>query len=359
MSQLDAPKINYLTMIDPHRIEIYWNQNVHHASIQSNYSIWNKNQPLSLLTVRKDHDDDWNTRPTYEPFRKRVTLYLQEPVDQSALNQLTVRINGTITNDYSERADTNVTYIVNDWHDYYTFFTRASSGILIKSNDKVSSKAHAIAKDIIDIQLSKLSEVTSALIKSHADLAIYSTDEYAYDIPEHRGGALVLDRPVEGFGGCIGNPTTSISEQNILRLTSGIHQTKYINECILVHEFGHAIHLLGINHLTDATLSLHFKKCYQHAKSENLWPNTYLIQNYEEYFATLSTIWFNVMAESKTGTWDGTRGPINTRSELQTYDSMAYDFFASIYPKISLSYPWDKSPVFFPNNESRLEITKL
>lgn len=51
-----------------------------------------------------------------------------------------------------------------------------------------------------------------------AELAIYPLGEDAYDIPEHRVGCLYMHRHVEGYGGVIENPVSSISEANVLRI---------------------------------------------------------------------------------------------------------------------------------------------
>ena len=98
-------------------------------------------------------------------------------------------------------------------------------------------------------------------------------------------------------------PTTSISETNVLHILEGPYTTRYKHECILVHEFAHAVHLIGINYMKDTSLADEFRNLYAQAKADGLWPNTYAISNYEEYFATLSTVWFNVMEEGTNGTW--------------------------------------------------------
>lgn len=80
------------------------------------------------------------------------------------------------------------------------------------------------------------------MISLGARVAIYGPHEDVYDIPEHHGSARIMDRPVKGYGGMIGDPVTSISAANIERITVGMHQTRYPNESILAHEFGRAIH---------------------------------------------------------------------------------------------------------------------
>ena len=143
-----------------------------------------------------------------------------------------------------------------------------------------------------------------------------------------------------GYGGEMTNPASSISEANVIRLRTGRYATSYPNEMILVHEFGHAIHLVGMNGLKDQTLADMIRKVYQHASDNGLWPDTYAISNYEEYFATLSTVWFNVMQEGVDGRLDGIRGPVNTREELKVYDPEGYELMKHIYPEKTLPEPW-------------------
>jgi hypothetical protein len=189
--------------------------------------------------------------------------------------------------------------------------------------------------------LEKIPDVNAELVRREAEVAVFGFKENAYDIPEHRMGYLLAIRHVAGYGGEMENPMSSISEANVIRLRSGRYATSYPHEMILVHEFGHAIHLVGINGIQDRTLASRIERAYQHAKDKGLWPDTYAISNYEEYFATLGTIWFNVMQEGVDGCWDGIRGPVNTREELRVYDSEGYELMKSIYSEKSLPEPWN------------------
>lgn len=202
-----------------------------------------------------------------------------------------------------------------------------------------------MAADLIDTMMSESPRIAPNMISLGARVAIYGPHEDVYDIPEHHGSARIMDRPLKGYGGMIGDPVTSISAANIERITVGMHQTRYPDESILAHEFGHAIHLLGINRLEDQSLAHRIQAAYSHAMEAGLWPRTYLIGNIEEYFATFTSMWFNVMAESADDTWDGVRGPLNARNELHEHDPIGYDLLADIYPQTALPYPWDTNAV--------------
>lgn len=353
MSHIDNPKIIFCQVIDPFRIEIFWNQDVIHANDPDNYTL---RLDHSEFPIFKNDHAEWNEMNVYEPFKKKTTLVTASPINKAYLGRLTLTLNPNIKNSSNLHINNNEIYSINNWHMYYTKFSNCLCGIPIKSSEKVSYYAHHLTANIVDTMLSKVPQVTNKLLENGADISIYGLEEDVYDIPEHRGGAVIMQRPVEGYGGMPSNPTTSISAQNVLRVSEGLHQTRNLNESILVHEFSHAIHLLGINLLPDKKLSSEIVTAYEHAKNNKLWPNTYLISNYEEYFATLSTIWFNVMAESASGKWDGVRGPINTRSELKEYDSLGYQMLEKIYPKNVLPYPWNNNLVI---NDYTGNIDKL
>ncbi len=111
------------------------------------------------------------------------------------------------------------------------------------------------------------------------------------------------------------------------------------------------MHLLGVDSIPE--LKEEFDAVYASAKQKNLWPNSYAISNREEYFATCTAIWFNVMSESADGSWDGVRGPVNTREELKAYDVDMYNFLAKIYPETeAVSDAWADVPDnFHPGEE--------
>ncbi|MBI0105190.1 hypothetical protein [Bifidobacterium polysaccharolyticum] len=342
MPHTNPPRVIFSQMIDSRRIELYWDQEVKGAADPRHFRLSLDGHPLPLM---ERTDVEWNLLNVYEPIKKRSTLITREPLDFTVLGRLIIRADAAIVNRQGQHADPEVEIVVNNWHYQYTQFTNCRCGIPIESSDDVKHHTRLLAADLIDTMLSASPQVAQTMITEGARVAIYGLHEDVYDIPEHRGGAQIMDRPVEGYGGMIGDPITSISAANIERITEGVHQTRYPNESILAHEFGHAIHLLGINRLEDQSLAHRIQAAYSHAQETGLWPHTYLMGNIEEYFATLTSMWFNVMAESADDNWDGVRGPLNTRNELREYDPTGYDLLADIYPQTALPYPWNTNPV--------------
>lgn len=327
-----------ISMIDGRRFEIYWNQEVINGGLTENYEVMIQGKVCQLF--RWTEDLEWNYGTVYQKDEKRTTICLKEELDMSLLEKVRVRVRGSISSKDGTRVDERKLYPVT-YEPYYVRFTTCDCGIVIKSGASVSMQVHEKAMEIIDIMMQKLPEAAKVMVENHTEVAIYGEGETAYSIPEHRMGYLVMHRPVEGYGAVIENPVVSISEVNVMRLLDGTYQTRYRHELILAHEFSHGIHLIGLEHVKDKNLANRFRCIYQHAKDMGKWPKTYAISNYEEYFATLTTIWFNVMEESPDGTWNGTRGPVNTREELKQYDPEAFDFFRQIYPETVFPVPWD------------------
>ncbi|WP_200801333.1 hypothetical protein [Clostridium sp. Marseille-P2415] len=337
---LNTPKIIRAVLIDDRRIELYWNTQIQGAYDERSFAVRYHGEIRKLTHWTKDKEWDYGT--VYQKESMRTTLCLEEPVNPALAGKLTVQVTGNMADLMDCPVNREIIYQVT-YEAYYTQFLICGSGVTVKAGKTVSQKTMKLAASIIDIMLEKIPEAAEVLVKKKAELAIFGLKENAYDIPEHRQGYLLATRPVAGFGGDKNNPVSSISEANVIRLRSGRYATRYSHEMILVHEYGHAIHLVGINALEDRSLAEQVKNAYKHAKDSGLWPHTYAISNYEEYFATLGTVWFNVMQEGVDGRWDGIRGPVNTREELYIYDPEGYELMKRIYPEKTLPAPWNNN----------------
>ncbi len=233
---------------------------------------------------------------------------------------------------------------------YYKYSYTAKCGIPVYGSRALIDGENTVkrAAEIVDAMLSESPEVSAQMVSVGAKLVIFGKGEHAYYIPEHRDGYDKSMLYVEGFGGY----TCSITEANVWHWHDGnpspidkSYKTAYVNENILVHEFGHGVKIAGLDTMADQSLAAEFQMVYRHAKASGLWPDSYAISNSDEFFATLSAIWFNVMNESYgNDEWDGVRGPINTREELYNYDPVSYNFFAKLYPYENLDGAWTPVP---------------
>ena len=146
--------------------------------------------------------------------------------------------------------------------------------------------------------------VLKAMTDIGTRVGVMARYEGTTDIPEHahlaRDTSLNWDLRARGLGGTKWLPLTTCAEENIL----GYQIDKYHAEDILVHEFAHSIHLIGI--LT-------------------VYPDFI-----EEYWAEGVQDWFNVNAEVPKP--DGKHNQVNTRKELKAYDRGLYDILSEFFP---------------------------
>jgi alpha-glucosidase len=164
-------------------------------------------------------------------------------------------------------------------------------------------------------------------------VAIMARYEGTTDLPEHHylinDTALNWDLRARGLGGTIEEPLTSCAEENIL----AYQIDKYHAEDILIHEFAHAIHCIGIIQV-DSTFDDRLQKLYEQAKARGILAGTYRETDRMEYFAEGVQDWFNVNAEMPHT--DGKHNWCNTREELQVFDPDLYNLIAEFFPKTQL-----------------------
>lgn len=330
------PKIIKARMIDERRIELYWDTQVRNADEEKYFKVEQSGKLLKLTHWKKT--DTWDYGTVYQKEHMRTTICLEQPV--STAEQITVTPDPEIS-DYMDHTYGTQEPVILHFEPYYTQYFQADCGIKIKAGEQVQYSTMEKAAAIVDIMVKKIPKTCEVMKRAGVEIAVYGLLESAYDIPEHRMGYLLATRHVEGFGGTAEAPVSSVSEANVIRLRSGRYATMYRNEMILVHEFAHAIHLVGFQIQKGEGFYERVNQAYEHALTENLWGDTYAISNFEEYFATLSTIWFNVMQEGVDGKWDGIRGPVNTRSELKIYDPYGWKLMNDIYPDSELPVPWN------------------
>ena len=324
-------------LIDGRRIELWWERQMRGADDVRSFSVTLDGRELALVNWTPGMP--WSHGTLYQKERIRTTISLCEPIDVSRASDLRVSVTGDVSDLWGRSAAGLVATPV--YEPYYTQFLTSRDGIKVKASPEVQPLALEIVRDIVDIMLERLPEVAEHLRSIGAECMVFALGLDAYDVPEHRMGYLLSQRDVPGLGGDHDNPYASVAEANVIRLLSGRYTTRYHNELVFVHEFAHSIHQAGMDYLDDKTYARRVRWTYDNAVKQGLWPKTYGILDFSEYFATLSSIWFNAQAEGINGDWDGIRGPVNTRDELRVYDPEGYAFMADIYPEKWLPFPWD------------------
>jgi hypothetical protein len=193
-----------------------------------------------------------------------------------------------------------------------TFYKKHISvnGIPVVSSEKVPDAALIQTVKTVKFMLAKIPDVTTN-IPEHSDLNIA--------FPETN-----WDTRARGLGPTLIRPAVSCAEENVL----AYQNDPYKGEDILIHEFTHAIHQLGISFI-DPEFDQQLNRIFNLAKAEGLWKNTYAMSNASEYFAEGVQSWFNVNQEKFPS--DGIHNEINTRKELKEYDPRLYQLISKYF----------------------------
>ena len=123
--------------------------------------------------------------------------------------------------------------------------------------------------------------------------------------------------------------SSSCGEENILALPSD----KYVGENILIHEFSHLIHQLGIEE-TDPTFDARLCALLEEAKKNGLWDNTYALSDKYEYFAEATQSFFNCNRYADPA--NGVHNNVSRRSRLKDYDPKMYDLLKEYFYEIDI-----------------------
>ncbi len=209
------------------------------------------------------------------------------------------------------------------------------NGIHIMSSNKVPDSAFEKACEIIDFMTKGLPEkVHNQMVKMNARIGIMARYEGTTDIPEHAYLAsdttLNWDLRARGLGGDMELSLTTCAEENLLCYQID----KYHAEDITIHEFAHAIHLIGIAP-TDTTFNTLLENTYKKALADGKYKGTYAATNFLEYWAEGVQDWFNVNAEVEHP--DGKHNWVNTREDLKKYDPDLYEIISCYFSDFEAS----------------------
>lgn len=218
---------------------------------------------------------------------------------------------------------------------FYKKYVNAD-GIPVVSSINVNDSALIRASKVIAQVLSKREDVKKAMIAKGCKVMIIGEKEEVCDIPEY---AEICDTPeniaywnkrARGFGGAPEHDfSASCGEENVICLPGD----RYKGESILVHEFAHIIHMVGIVGV-NPKFDNELETLLQKAIEKGLWKDTYAVSNKEEYFAEAVQSFFNCNKYSEEP--NGVHNSINTREKLKSYDLDMYNLLLQYFPEIEL-----------------------
>jgi hypothetical protein len=209
------------------------------------------------------------------------------------------------------------------------------NGIPIISSHRVPDEAvFAACKTIFFMTNDLPAEVVAQMVKVGVRVAIMARYEGTTDIPEHAHLAadtsINWDLRARGLGGDMELPLTSCAEENLLCYQID----KYHAEDILIHEFAHTIHLVGILQI-DTTFNSKLEILLKQAVAKGKYADTYAKTDIYEYWAEGVQDWFNVNAEVPRA--DGKHNRLNTRNELRKYDPDLYKLIGKYFSEFKES----------------------
>lgn len=200
----------------------------------------------------------------------------------------------------------------------------------IVASEKVADAAVLESAAIVRGMLSGREDIFKSMAQAHIRLAVMATSERTCDIPEHSDltSKFFWNKRARGLGATHERPAVSCAEENVLCCKGDPYST----ENILVHEFAHAIHLMGMETL-DPTFDKRLKACYDAAMTDGKWKGKYAAENHSEYWAEAVQSWFGTNREN-----DALHNHVNTQQELLEYDPGVAELCKEISGKNTWQY---------------------
>lgn len=220
-------------------------------------------------------------------------------------------------------------------HPFYKKYIE-TEGLYVTSSEKVADEALLKACDILSLMLSKRPDVKAHMVEQGCHVMIIGRDEETCDIPEFAHICTTPDSikfwnwRARGFGGAPEDTySSSCGEENVLALPGD----RYVGENILIHEFSHLIHQIGIAEI-EPDFNDRLETIRQHALEKGLWSKTYGIGSKEEYFAECVQSFFNCNRYSVPA--NGVHNWVNRRVKLKNYDPEMYALLKEYFYEIDI-----------------------
>lgn len=196
-------------------------------------------------------------------------------------------------------------------------------GFPVVASEKVNPYALQEAAWLIQKVIGHRPDLLQALAENNVRFSIMAYDEMTTKVPEHSDlkPDFYWDRRARGLGATSARPSVSCGEENLLNYQGDPYRT----ENILIHEFAHAIHQMGLS-TVDPDFDKRLKALYEVAMEKGLWKGTYASTNKEEYWAEGTQSWFNTNREN-----DAQHNHVSKRGILKEYDPDLAALLTEIY----------------------------
>lgn len=210
-------------------------------------------------------------------------------------------------------------------------------GFPIVGSERVPDEALFEAAFLVGRMLADRDDVKDALVAGRVRFVVMAHDEMTTDVPEHAdlAPAVYWDRRARGLGATRRRPAVSCGAENLL----GYPGDPYSTENILIHEFAHAMHEMGLA-LVDPTFDERLEATFRAAMEAGLWKDKYAATNRQEYWAEGVQSFFDTNRQP-----DHDHNHVDTREELLEYDPALHALIAESLraPDWRYVHPRDRS----------------
>ena len=196
-------------------------------------------------------------------------------------------------------------------------------GLPIVASSRVHDEALLEARWLMVKMIGKRPDIFKSMADQKVRFTIMAFDEWTTDVPEHSSlyPARYWDRRARGLGATPHRPSVSCGEENLLAFPGDPYST----ENILIHEFAHAIHQMGLNQV-DPSFDGRLAASYQEAMTKGRWKSTYAATNRFEYWAEGVQSFFHTNRSD-----DDQHGPVDTPGELEEHDPPLFALCVEVF----------------------------
>ncbi len=270
---------------------------------------------------------------------KQATDYQREIqiVSSNSTLKLHMASGGGFAIRLTEENSDKVTAVPESLH-LYPFYKKYlnAGGMPVVSSHQVSDKALYKAREIIMGMLSKRKDIARYMIEKGCRVMVIGANEQVCELPEYAhicnspDSIAYWNKRARGFGGSPEDDfSCSCGEENLICLPGD----KYEGENILIHEFAHIFHTVGILGV-NPNFNNELEAVMKHAIEKGLWEKTYALSNKEEYFAECVQSFFNCNRYSETP--NGVHNSNNRREKLKKYDPEMYSLLLKYFAETDI-----------------------
>ena len=197
------------------------------------------------------------------------------------------------------------------------------AGFPVVGSAKVSDSGMLEAAWLIERMLEGREDILQAMTANNVRCAVMAITELTTDIPEHSDltPKEFWDRRARGLGATPERPAVSGAEENLLCAPGDPYST----ENILIHEFAHAVHQMGMN-TVDRSFDGRLAAAYESAMQAGLWKGKYAATNRMEYWAEGVQSWFDTNRVN-----DREHNHVHLRGQLKAYDPALAALIAEVF----------------------------